>query len=183
MVNRWLAGPGLTAAAVARRAGVSASTVHRVRNNKVSPSVGMLRETALACGVNLELAAKPTSDRNAAAATRWMLEDGHQPPADLEVVAWRSRLVRFTDGGGPIETVLWSADVVTVRHLLADANLRPTHRLDKTSVAVLSGEAELFHGSFVDRHIRYAAPIQIIMDCVAQGGRTAQDAIAEAMSW
>jgi len=243
VVHGWLAASGLSAAAAARRAGVSASTVHRVLNGLVDPSVGTLREIALACGVDVDLATQPLSDPGAAAAARAMLEAGYQPPADLDVVAWRGRLPRMAGSDRPVEiiraaaaassplhrpgavlfcgdvqlarvasagdaskghwaisgaaglylpaaaatvpavTVLWCDDVRTVTHLLADTDLRQTHRLDRAVLAVVAGEPELFTGSFADGIVRYAAPIQIILDCLAQSGAVARDAIEEAMSW
>ncbi|MGO9193234.1 MAG: helix-turn-helix domain-containing protein, partial [Streptosporangiaceae bacterium] len=43
MVHGWLESSGLSPAAAARRAGVSASTMHRILNDLVDPSVGTLQ--------------------------------------------------------------------------------------------------------------------------------------------
>jgi hypothetical protein len=83
----------------------------------------------------------------------------------------------------PATTVLWCEDVRTVTHLLADADLRQARHRDRVVLAVVAGEPELFAGSFADSIVRYAAPIQIIIDCLAQSGAVADDAIEEAMSW
>jgi transcriptional regulator with XRE-family HTH domain len=243
VVRAWLASARLSAPAVARRAGVSGSTVHRILNDAVDPSIGTLREIALACGIDVELAARPLSDPRAAAAARAMLEIGYGPPTDPEVAMWRERLIRIAGSESPVEiikaaaaassplnrtgavlltggvalarlasagdaskgdwaisgaaglylpppssavpavTILWCEDVRTVTHLLADADLRPTQRRDRAVVAVVASEPELLTGSFAEGIVRYTAPIQIIIDCLAQGGAVAAEAMEEAMSW
>ena len=83
----------------------------------------------------------------------------------------------------PPVTILWCEDVRTVTHLLADTDLRQSQRPDRAVLAVIAAEPQLFSGSFTEGIVRYAAPIQIILDCVAQGGALADNAIEEAMSW
>jgi hypothetical protein len=83
----------------------------------------------------------------------------------------------------PSVTVLWCEDVRTVVHLLADSELRQTRHQDHAVLAVIAAEPELFTGSFDDGIVRYAAPIQIVLDCIAQGGSVAEEAIEEALSW
>lgn len=242
-VHEWLAAAGLSPSAAARRAGVSGSTVHRILNDAVDPSIGTLREIALACRFDIDLAARPLSDPRAAAAVRAMLERGYIPPPDHEIDVWRERLLRTAGTGGPMEivkagaaasspldragavlfsgevtlarvasagdaskkrwaisgaaglylpspssavpavTVLWCEDVRTVTHLLAEAGLRQTRHRDRVVLALVAGEPELFAGSFSEGIVRYAAPIQIIIDCLTQSGVVADDAIEEAMSW
>lgn len=242
-VRAWLAAAQLTAPAVARRAGVSGSTVHRILNNAVDPSIGTLREIALACGIDIDLSARALSDPRAAAAARAMLEDDYRPPADPEVARWRERLIRAAGSDSPVQiikaaaaassplrrtgtvlfsgdvalarvasagdaskgnwavsgaaglylpppssavpavTVLWCEDVRAVTHLLAETDLRQTHRLDRAVLAVVASEPELFAGSFAGGIVRYAAPIQIVIDCLAQGGAVAAGATKEAKSW
>jgi hypothetical protein len=70
-----------------------------------------------------------------------------------------------------------------VTHLLADTELRRAEHPDRAALAVIAAEPELFTGSFAAGIVRYAAPIQIILDRIAQGGAVADDAIEEAMSW
>jgi len=243
MVHGWLESSGLSPAAAARRAGVSASTMHRILNNLVDPSVGTLQEIALACGVEIDLTARPLSDPRAAAAARALLEGGYEPPSDPGVTAWQERLPRMATSGGPVEivkvaavasgplrrpgavllngevtlarvasagdaskghwaisgaaglylpppsaaapavTILWCEDVRTATHLLADTELRQAQRPDRAVLAVIAAEPELFTGSFTEGIVRYAAPVQIILDCIAQGGALADNAIEEAMSW
>ena len=68
-------------------------------------------------------------------------------------------------------------------HLLADTESRSVQRLDRAVLAVIAAEPELFTGSFTEGIVRYAAPIQVVLDCISQGGLLADDAIEEAMSW
>jgi len=243
VVRGWLESAELTSAAVARRAGVSASTMHRILNDIVDPSFGTLYEIALACGVQIDLTARPLSDWRAAAAARALLEGGYAPPSDPGVAAWLERFPRVAADSGPVAlikaaavassplhrpgaallhgevtlarvasagdaskgnwavsgaagfylpspdaaappvTILWCEDVRTVTQLLADTGLRQVQRKDRAAVAVISGEPELFTGSFADGIVRYAAPLQIVLDCIAQGGALADDAIEEALTW
>ena len=243
VVRSWLLGAGLTAAATARRAGVSSSTLHRVLSGQVDPSVGTLREIALACGLDMELATRPMSDPLAAAAARVMLESAYRPPAEPDVELWQHRLLRMAGTENPVElvkvagvaaaptrrlgamllsgtvtlarlasagdasqgqwaisgaaglclppssevppavTILWCEDVRMIMQLLGDTGLRQVSRPDRAVVAVIAAEPELFAGSFSQGIIRYAAPIQIILDCIGQGGAVAAKAIKEAMSW
>jgi hypothetical protein len=83
----------------------------------------------------------------------------------------------------PPVSILWCEDVRTVTHLLADTELRQSQRPDRAVLAVIEAEPELFAGSFTEGFVRYAAPIQIILDCASQGGALADEAIEEAMSW
>lgn len=83
----------------------------------------------------------------------------------------------------PRVTILWCEDVRATTHLLADSDLRSTKRVDSATVALVAAEPELFAGSFSHGLIQYAAPIQIVLDCISQGGAVALDAIKEATSW
>jgi transcriptional regulator with XRE-family HTH domain len=242
-VGGWLESSGLSASAAARRAGVSASTMHRILNDLVDPSVGTLHEIALACGLQIDLRPRPLSDPQAAAAARVMLEGGYEPPSDFSVASWEGRLRRMADSAGPVGiikaaaiasgplhrpgavllqgevalarvasagdaskghwaisgaaglylpppsaavpavTILWCEDVRTVTQLLADTGLRQTQRPDRAVLALIAAESELFTGSFSEGIVRYAAPIQIALDCLAQGGAVADDATEEVESW
>ncbi len=241
LVHTWLEAADLNAASVARRAGVSPSTLHRVLNDRVDPSVGTLAEIALACGFALDLATAPLSDRHAAAAARAMLEDGYKPPDDGNVAMWQQRLVRWAGADDPVRivqaaahassplrreqvllfsgeetlarlasagdaasgrwalsgaagldpgssvavavTILWCDDPLRASRMLTNSTLRTTRHVSRASVAVLGGEPELFHDSFSVGGVRFAAPIQIILDCIAQGGAVAKAAIEEAATW
>jgi hypothetical protein len=83
----------------------------------------------------------------------------------------------------PPVTILWCEDVRTLTHLLADTELRQSRRSDRAVLAVIAAEPEMFTGSFTEGIVRYAAPLQIILDCAGQAGTLAEAAIEEAMSW
>lgn len=243
MVSAWVESSGVSAAAVARRAGVSASTMHRILHDQVDPSVGTLREIAIACGVQIDLEAYPLSDPGAASAARAMLEGGYESPSDPGIASWRQRLPRMAGSEDPVEivkaaadasrplhrpgaalfrgivalarvasagdaakgewavsgaaglylppsgapappvTILWCEDVRAVTHLLGDTDLRPTNYPERATLAVIEAERELFAGSFAEGIVRYAAPIQIMLDCLSQSGAVADDALEEVMSW
>jgi transcriptional regulator with XRE-family HTH domain len=242
MVHGWLLDAGLNAATAARRAGVSASTLHRILTDQVDPSVGTLREIAIGCGVDLSISSRTISDWRAAAAARSMLEEGYVAPDD-EITEWQSRLTRLAQGDDPIElvnaaarasaplhrpgaawytgtmtvgqtasagdaaggqwalsgaaglylpelgeltpaiTVLWCSDVRAVSQLLVASDVGTTDRVDRVTLAVVRGEPELFEGSFTRGLVHYAAPIQIVIDCLSLGGNVASDAREEAMTW
>jgi transcriptional regulator with XRE-family HTH domain len=83
----------------------------------------------------------------------------------------------------PAITVLWCSDVRVVSQLLAASDVRTTDRVDRVSLVVVRGEPELFEGSFAQGLVHYAAPIQIIIDCLSLGGTVANDAREEALTW
>lgn len=242
LVRGWLSDAGLNASTSARRAGVSASTLHRILTEQVDPSVGTLREIAISCGVDLVVTSRPISEWRAAAAARWMLEDGYVAPDD-EIVEWQSRLVRLAQSDNPVDvvnvaalasaplhrpgatwftgttnvgriasagdatggqwalsgaaglylpesgepappvTILWCGDVRGATQHLTDSEVRFTNRAEHTTLVVVRGEPELFAGSFTKGLVRYAAPIQIVLDCLSLGGAVASDAREEALSW
>ena len=127
VVRGWVEASGFPNAVVARRAGVSASTLHRVVNGQVDPSVGTVRELAAACGMELRLAARRLADPGAAAAARLLLEDGYEPSLP-GVDAWVERLRRQA-GDDPVAIVEAAG--------LASAPLhRPTARLYASPVEV-----------------------------------------------
>lgn len=245
LVREWLSGAGVNASTAARRAGVSASTLHRILTGQVDPSTGTLREIAIGCGVDLSLVTRPLSDWRAAAAARLMLEEGYITPddSDGQIAAWASRLIRLarTDnaveivaaaaqasapmyravalwyegtasvgriasagdasGGSwalsgaaglylpesgesaPPVTILWCSDVRVASQMLAGGEMRAIDRLERATLVVVQGETELFAGSFTRGLVRYAAPIQIMLDCISLGGAVASDAREEVMSW
>lgn len=241
-VREWIAGTGLSSAAVARRAGVSASTLHRIINNQVDPAVGTLTEIAAACGLDMDLTTRPLSSPLAAAAVRSLLEESYPSPTSLDVQQWVQRLQRMAAGSEPLDlvraaasassplhrpsavllsgqvtvgrlasagdasqgqwalsgaaglylpphadpapavTILWCEDARRTASLLSDA-MTPTDRRERASIAVIAAEPELFTGAFQQGIVRYAAPLQIIVDCLSQGGRVADDALTEGMTW
>lgn len=110
LVRTMLASLDLSAAAVAKRAGVSNSTLHRIVNGQVDPSFGTLHEIAIACGLQLALTTAPLSDPFAASAARSMLEASYEPPNDPGVGRWRERLLRLAGGVDPVEIVKAAAN-------------------------------------------------------------------------
>ncbi|MDE3093216.1 MAG: helix-turn-helix transcriptional regulator [Acidobacteriota bacterium] len=242
LVREWIDRADINASTAARRAGVSASTLHRILTDQVDPSIGTLREIAIGCGVDLSLTSGILSDWRAAATARSMFEEGYVV-AKNDIADWESRLIRLAEGDHPIEivsaaarasaplhrdgatwctgtmtvgtvasagdasggrwalsgaaglylsdtgeptpaiTILWCDDPRSVSQLLAASAVRTTDRIDRTTLAVVRGEPELFAGSFTKGLTRYAAPIQIIIDCLSLGGDVAKDAREEAMTW
>lgn len=83
----------------------------------------------------------------------------------------------------PTVTILWCERADAVEQYLVGSGLRATHRVDKATVAITKAEPELFAGSFTSGIVRYAAPIQIVLDCISQAGRVADDAIELVSSW
>ena len=96
---------GLDRRALARRSGVSRSTVYRIEGAQVDPSVGTLRELALAAGFDLDVSLAPLSDPDAAMAARVILA----APTGVEllpaVTEWVARLRRWVPDGDPVEIV------------------------------------------------------------------------------
>ncbi len=242
LVREWIEGAGINASTAARRAGVSASTLHRILADQVDPSIGTLREIAIGCGVDLSLSSRTMSDWRAAATARSMLEGGYVA-AEYDIADWESRLTRLAEGDHPVEivsaaarasaplhcdgaawftgamtvgtvasagdasdgqwalsgaaglylpelgeptpaiTILWCDDTRVVSQLLAASNVRTTERVDRIALVVAHGEPELFAGSFTKGLAHYAAPIQIIIDCISLGGDVAKDAREEALTW
>jgi transcriptional regulator with XRE-family HTH domain len=126
-VRKWVEKSGLSNAVIARRAGVSSSTLHRVLNDQVDPSVGTLREIAIACGQDLRLAVRPPADPAAAAAARVLLEDGYVPFLP-DAALWIDRLRRQA-GDNPIE-------IVEIAGRASAPLLRPTSRLYASPIEV-----------------------------------------------
>ncbi|MEU4453189.1 helix-turn-helix transcriptional regulator [Nocardioides sp. NPDC023903] len=95
---------GLNARQVAARAGVAASTVHRILNDQVSPSVATLHNITAACGLDLTLSTSTLASPAAAAAARAILDEDY--PADVapEIDQWAARLDAWTDGD-PVQII------------------------------------------------------------------------------
>ncbi len=242
-VRRWITTTGLSPYRVSRRAGVSASTLSRVLSDRVDPTVGTLQEIAIACGLQLHVEARSSSDPIAARAARSMLEGGY-PEATPEVEQWQRRLTRLSGDDDPVSiltaaasyaaplrrrgallfkgdiplgqtasagaasdgqwavsgaaglylpsnhalaapptTILWCTEARRASQLLTDSLLESESRPNRATVAVIEAEPELFTGSFSQGFVIYAAPIQIMLDCLSMGGRVADDALMEVRSW
>jgi transcriptional regulator with XRE-family HTH domain len=103
-VEQWVSASGLARSDVAHRAGVARSTMLRIAQGSVSPNLSTLREIAIACGLDIDVVARPLSDPAAAEAARVMLEDGYTASDPAAAAAWVARLER-TGGADPVEIV------------------------------------------------------------------------------
>lgn len=106
---------GLSARQVAARAGVSASTVHRIVNGVVSPSVDTLDNITTACGAGLAMSASPLATPAASAGARAILDPLY--PADVvpDIDLWAGRLDAWADGD-PVEIIEEAARASGVLH-------------------------------------------------------------------
>jgi transcriptional regulator with XRE-family HTH domain len=96
---------GVSSVEFARRSGVARTTIHRIANGTVEPTLSTLRELAIAHLFSLKLELVPLSDPLAAVALRVLVDPAFEKldveevdpddPADLE--AWVERLRRFDD--------------------------------------------------------------------------------------
>lgn len=112
-VEQWVAGSGLRPGDVAQRAGVARSTMLRISRGSVSPTLSTLREIAIACGLDIDIVARPLSDPAAAEAARLMLEGGYIPSDPASADAWVARLER-TAGADPVEIVRVAGSAATL---------------------------------------------------------------------
>lgn len=86
---------GLSAADVARRAGINRSTLHRITRGAVEPSLSTLRELAIVHGLDVSVQLRPLSDPDAADAARLLLDPDMGPAAESDVESDGAA------GGGP----------------------------------------------------------------------------------
>lgn len=149
-VAEWIAGSGQTLTAIARRAGVDRSTLHRIVSGAVSPTLSTLREIAFACGLEAEVTASPSSDPTAAAAARQLLDAEAPASREPAVAAWERRLARMA-GDDPIRIVVEagrSASLLHRRNAIALSGPRSVTRLASAGAAgadewAISGAAPL----------------------------------------
>ena len=106
---------GLSARQVAARAGVSASTVHRIVNGVVSPSVDTLDNITTACGAGLTMSAAPLATPAAAAGARAILDQLYPADVSPDIELWAARLDAWADGD-PIQIVEEAARASGVLH-------------------------------------------------------------------
>ncbi|MFE7223575.1 helix-turn-helix domain-containing protein [Nocardioides sp. NPDC057577] len=119
---------GLSSRQVAARAGVSASTVHRIVNGVVSPSVDTLDNITTACGVGLAMSASPLAAPAAAAGARAILDPLYPAEVDSDVERWAGRLDAWADGD-PVQIIEEAA--------------RASGLLDRPDAVLLAGEATI----------------------------------------
>lgn len=106
---------GLNARQVAARAGVAASTVHRILNDQVSPSVATLHNITAACGLDLTMNASTLASPAAAAAARAILDEDYPADVTPEIDQWAARLDAWTDGD-PVQIIEEAARASGVLH-------------------------------------------------------------------
>lgn len=121
-VEEWIGGTGTSVAGVARRAGLARSTLLRIAKGLTNPTVGTLREIAIACGLDLSITAVPLSDPAAAEAARLMLEDGYVASDPANASQWIDRL-RRNAGDDPVSIVQAAGTASTLRHRLGAVHL------------------------------------------------------------
>jgi transcriptional regulator with XRE-family HTH domain len=237
-VDGWILRSTLTQAEIALRAGVNASTVHRIRRGMVDPSIATLRDIAIACGYSIDVVTRPLSDSLAAEAARSLLEEGFAPTHDVS--HWTARLQRNARSpqhvlrrasdcanplarpgarhfAGPVTTgllasagttsggewmvsgspgltlpprqeeldghaILWVTAPENTNNLIG-ASLRSVPHAAIAQLTVLPASTWIFQNSFEHEFIHYAAPIQIMIDCLALGGSTSQRATEIIGEW
>src|SRR5659263_70229 len=122
-IEQWVADSRLRRTDVAQRAGVARSTMLRITQRTVSPTLSTLREIAIACGLDIDVVARTLSDPAAAEAARLMLEDGYTASDPAAADVWVDRLER-TAGADPVEIVRVAGNAASLvarrgAHLLA----------------------------------------------------------------
>lgn len=110
IIDELLESSGLSKSALAARSGLARSTQYRIRDGLVDPTVGTLRELALAAGFELDLSLSPLSDPDAARAARVILDPLFAASYELlegtkGVDEWIERLRRWVPSGDPVEIV------------------------------------------------------------------------------
>lgn len=111
----WMERSNLNPTEVARRAGMPRSTLHRIVSGASDPKLSTIREIAIACGVDIDIATSPLSDPHAAEAARILLEDGYTVAESAQSREWVGRLTRLA-GEDPIATVTEAAKASTLVH-------------------------------------------------------------------
>lgn len=91
---------GWTATDVSRRAGINRSTLHRISNGAVEPTLTTLRELAIVHGMDMTVQLRPLSDPDAATAAGILLSTATGLTDDLPagVLSWMDRLERIAAG-------------------------------------------------------------------------------------
>ncbi|QXQ15295.1 helix-turn-helix domain-containing protein [Skermania piniformis] len=108
-VREWIADTGLSPNQVSRRAGISQSTMSRILGGRVDPAAGTLNEIALACGLQLDLATRASSEPAAARAARALLEAGYPTDPDGHLTRWQERLARYAGTSDPVDLLTTAA--------------------------------------------------------------------------
>jgi transcriptional regulator with XRE-family HTH domain len=93
-LGEWIQESGLSKSYIAAASGVSRSSIHRIQHGDTDPSIGTLRELAIACGYELDVRFRRLADPLAAQAARLILEEGFTPDNPHEVDQWVNRFER-----------------------------------------------------------------------------------------
>lgn len=80
-------------------------------------------------------------------------------------------------------TIVWCENVAPARHLMTESPARRVSATELASIAIIEAAPALFTGSFRHESVLYAAPIQIMLDCIGQGGTIAELARQEMSTW
>lgn len=99
--------------ALARRAGISRTTVLQLQNDRSRARVSTIRELVLALGYDVTIDVQPASDPLAAAAARFLLGD---LAASAEFDDWVTRLKRYRPDNDPLGIVDEAASVSAPQH-------------------------------------------------------------------
>lgn len=137
-------------AEVSRRAGVHRSTVYRMLEGSTDIRLETLQEIAYACGFEIEMSFRPTSDPAAADAGRLLLDGTLQGVADVsaEIAAWMDRLQRFS-GDEPIEVAAESGVAASLLHRDGAIGMRGEFSVDRlASAGHAMGTAWALSGTF-----------------------------------
>jgi transcriptional regulator with XRE-family HTH domain len=150
---------GVSKAALSRRAGLARSTAYRIREGSMDPTVGTLRELALAAGLDIELRLTDLSDPLAAQAARVMLDEQFDPQrvsGDASAVKeWVARLERWVPNGDPVEIVRAAGRSSSLLHRAGAIPLRGSiDELKAASAGAFSGSPWLTSGRSLLRRIR-----------------------------
>lgn len=121
IIDRIVEESGLSKASLSARSGIARSTLYRIRDGLVDPTVGSVRELALSAGYDLELSLAPLSDSDAARAARVILDplfaasfESSQP--DRAAEAWIERLRRWVPSGDPVEICRTAGESSSLLH-------------------------------------------------------------------
>lgn len=89
------------------------------------------------------------------------------------------------EGEVPGITILWAENASLAAELLPQTapGVAPTASKTRATIAVIETGPALFTNSFEDAGIRYCAPIQIMLDCLALPGQASQLAASGIRSW
>ena len=112
-IDQWVARSGLLRGDIAGRAGIARSTLLRIAQGSVSPTLITLREIAIASGLDIDVVARPLSDPAAAEAARVLLEDGYTPSDSAAAAGWVARLERMA-GADPVEIARVAGNAATL---------------------------------------------------------------------